>query len=234
MPVVLLLVLGMIFAVLPEATRAQQNVVLMELFTSQGCSSCPPADELLPEFAALPGVVALALHVDYWDYLGWKDTFGQAKFTKRQRGYSKAMRHRSIYTPQMIVQGETALVGHKGQKILDSVRQHQARPPKVALNVARTDGRLDIDVSSPARLKGPLDIHVVRYVPSHEVLIRGGENAGRTINYTNIVTDWTTVASWDGIEPATFSVDGYGEEGPLVVIVQERATGPVMAAAAFR
>ena len=97
--------LAVVLFLTPLGAWAQTPVVL-ELFTSQGCSSCPPADALLAELAERPDIIALALHVDYWDYLGWKDSFGSPKYTARQRAYAKAARSRSVYTPEMVVQGE--------------------------------------------------------------------------------------------------------------------------------
>ena len=99
-------------AALAPAARAQHSPVVIELFTSQGCATCPPADTLLDQLAARPGIIALALHVDYWDYLGWKDAFAQPQFSDRQKAYAKSRRERSVFTPQMIVQGADPVIGH--------------------------------------------------------------------------------------------------------------------------
>src|SRR5918996_4983900 len=107
----------------PPLARAQTNPVVVELFTSQGCSSCPPADALLAELAGKDGVIALALHVDYWDYLGWADSFASPAFTARQRAYAKKAHSRTIYTPQMIVQGEDRLVGSDDEMVLARIKE---------------------------------------------------------------------------------------------------------------
>lgn len=227
-----LFVLGLLVMLLPATVRAQQNAVVMELFTSQGCSACPPADALLPEIASIPGVIALALHVDYWDYLGWKDSFGNVQYTKRQRDYNKALHHRPIFTPQAIVQGSQILVGHKENDIREAVRNFISEPAPVDLRVRRTETGLRVMVEPRGdEPQEPLDVHVVRFLNSVDVSIEGGENAGRSMTYTNIVTDWETVASWDGKRPLTLEIDGLSGDQPVAVILQKQGMGPVVTAA---
>lgn len=223
-------VLAMCLSMLPVAGRAQTMPVVLELFTSQGCSSCPPADALLAELAGEPNVIALALHVDYWDYLGWADTFGQPAFTKRQRGYAKRARERMIYTPQMIVQGEDRLVGSDAEAIVARIAAHQAQTPTVTLEIARGEGMLQIALAPVATPVGAADVYVARFIPRHAVSIEGGENSGHEIDYVNIVTDWSTVARWDGTSTLTLSVGLVGSE-PVAVIVQRERLGPVLTAA---
>jgi hypothetical protein len=215
----------------PAAASAQRSPVLVELFTSQGCSSCPPADAILAEIAGRPGVVALALHVDYWDYLGWRDSFGQAAHSRRQRAYAKAAGSRSIYTPQMIVQGVDRVVGADYDEVTRLIAAHQARPPAAALEAVRDGRRLRIRVTpaSPAGA-GASEVYVVRFLPRERVAIAHGENAGHEIDYTNIVTDWTPVARWDGRSDAELALDIAGPD-PVAVIVQRERLGPVVTAA---
>jgi hypothetical protein len=220
--------------VLPVGARAQHNPVVLELFTSQGCSSCPPADALLSELSEREGVIALALHVDYWDYLGWKDSFGKAAHTLRQRAYAKKMHKRSVYTPQVIVQGEDQLVGHDAEAIDRRIAAHRAKPPMVALRLDRgTDGTLGIDLKPLAPGIGPSEVHVVRFTAERGVSIEAGENAGNHFEYTDIVTDWRTVAEWDGRSEARFELEGV-EDGPVAVIVQRHRMGPILSAAELR
>ena len=115
---------ALVFVAAAPLARAQGSPVVVELFTSQGCSSCPPADALLRKLAEEEDVIALALHVDYWDYLGWKDSFATPKFTARQRAYAKKARSRSIYTPQMVVQGEDRVVGNDAEMVLARISEH--------------------------------------------------------------------------------------------------------------
>jgi hypothetical protein len=218
--------------ILPQAGHAQSSPVVVELFTSQGCSSCPPADALLRELAAEPGVIALALHVDYWDYLGWQDSFASPAFTARQKGYAKAAHSRRFYTPQMVVQGKDRLVGHDAARIGRSIAAHRALPAAVDLQVEVDDDALRISLAPMDVPVGLADIHVVRYLPSREVEIEAGENAGKTIDYTNIVTEWDTIARWDGREAVELVYELTGDE-PVAVIVQGSRSGRVYSAASL-
>jgi hypothetical protein len=218
-----------LLAIIPLAGQAQQKTVLLELFTSQGCSSCPPADELLPHLAQVPGVLALALHVDYWDYLGWTDSFALPENTTRQRAYAKALRQQSIFTPQMVVQGSDVLIGHKAERILAAIRAHQALPDAVSIAIDRHGDMVVIALVPEVPIDGPSDVHLVSYVPADEVSIGGGENAGRDITYTHVVTGWRTVARWDGREPVALEVPAAPDDN-AVVIVQRTKAGPVLAA----
>jgi hypothetical protein len=234
----------------------QAGPVVLELYTSQGCSSCPPADALFAHLAQRDDVIALALHVDYWDYLGWKDAFARPRHTARQKAYAKAARSRTIFTPEMIVQGEDRVKGHDAAAISTEIAAHLRRAPRAALSVEREGDAIRIDVApaahdpeapspigSPALAApssgavpasetagAPADIHVVRFLPEEEVSIEGGENAGQTVTYHNIVTDWQTIGQWDGASSADFVYRNAGD-GPVAVIVQGARMGPILAAA---
>jgi hypothetical protein len=220
-------------ALLTPAPILAGSPVVLELFTSQGCSSCPPADALLSQLAEQDGVIALALHVDYWDYLGWKDSFGRPGNTKRQRAYAKAVRSRTIYTPEIVVQGEERLKGHDAAAIAGKIAKHQQTPPAADLRLERDGDTLKIFLAPTAGYAGTSDVHVVSYIPSAEVAIEAGENAGQTVTYSNIVTDWQTIAEWDGISPVELHEYGVGD-GPVAVIVQQKHMGPVVTAAQLR
>jgi hypothetical protein len=213
------LVLTCLCLAVPVAGRTQQSPVVVELFTSQGCSACPPADALLARLAGRDDVIALALHVDYWDYLGWADTFGKARHTARQRGYAKMMGNRSVFTPQVIVQGEDMLIGHDAESITQSIAAYQAQPPRMVVRAIREQSRLLISLEPIGLPLGAAKVYVVSYLPNAQVLIDSGENAGKRIKYTNIVTDWSTVAAWDGATDAQLVVEDVGR-GPIAVIVQ--------------
>jgi hypothetical protein len=225
-------------ALLPVGASAQGAPVVVELFTSQGCSSCPPADALLTELAGREGVIALALHVDYWDYLGWKDGFARPGHTKRQRAYAKAAKSRSVFTPEMVVQGVERVKGHDAERVLAEIARFAQRPAEAELELERDGDTLAIRlepkdaVAGPGAgaVAGPADVHLVRFVPSAEVLIEAGENAGRSVTYTNIVSEWETIARWDGASPVSMRYEGL-KEGPVAVIVQRKHMGPVLTAA---
>jgi hypothetical protein len=204
--------------------------VVVELYTSQGCSSCPPAEEIFAGLATRADVIALALHVDYWDYIGWKDSFAQPAFTERQRAYARVAGARTIYTPQMIVGGMEHLAGVRPAELAAMVARHGAMPPKAEIHALREGGVVRITAEPVARLPQGAVIQLVRYTPEATVEIRGGENAGRQITYYNIVTDWRRVGTWDGADPLSMTVDvAPGDSG--VVILQEPGPGPILAAA---
>lgn len=206
---------------------------VVELYTSQGCSSCPPADEYLRKLATQPGVIALSLHVDYWDYIGWTDKFGNAKFTERQKAYARAVRSNTIYTPQMIVGGEDRVEGTDPALVEEAIRRHQAVAPAVSLQLTRQGGRLQIAAPAAPTLEAPLRVELVRYQPQASVAIQSGENAGMSIDYTNIVTGWSQLGQWDGKAALKLEVPLEGSE-PLVVILQSEGPGRIYAAAALR
>ena len=208
---------------------AQDRPVLVELFTSQGCSSCPPADAFLHELAERDDVVALALHVDYWDYIGWKDTFASAEYTKRQRAYAREANRRMIYTPQMVINGLDHVVGNRPMDVNELIQMHRAKEARVALDVAREGNQVQIAASADQG-QGYATVRMVRYTPKATVDIRRGENAGRKISYANVVTEMTVVADWDMQSPLNVDVDVQGDE-PVVVLVQAGRHGPVEAVA---
>ena len=212
---------------------AQGRPVVVELFTSQGCSSCPPADELLHYLSKKDGVIALSLHVDYWDYIGWKDSFAQPRFTKRQKGYAHAAGSRSVYTPQMVIGGQSHVMGARAMEVTDAIALHAAQPEVVALRIARDGAQVRIEAGQPLAEVGEMVVQLVRYVPEESVDITRGENAGRRLTYANVVTHWDVVGEWSGVEPLDMLVEAPGAD-PVVVILQAARQGPIVAAAALR
>ncbi len=208
------------------------NPVVVELFTSQGCSSCPPADELMHELANRDDVIPLALHVDYWDYIGWKDEFANPAHSDRQRRYAVVAGRRSIYTPQMIVNGETSIVGARGIELADAIQKHKARDTGVSVTIKRADGTLSISAKTG---NGPDDmvVHVLRYQPKRDVKILRGENAGRHIYYANVVEDWRVLTEWSGKRDLVTDMPVTGD-APVVVLIQEQGNGAILASARLR
>ncbi len=215
------------------APADEQNPVVVELFTSQGCSSCPPADALLAELATRDDVIPLALHVDYWDYLGWKDTMGDAAFTARQKRYAHAAGSRSIYTPQMIVAGVTHVIGYRPMQVADAISTAVAADPGVELSLVMRGGRLEISAKPEPGLPRDIMVQIVRYIPTYDVSIRRGENAGRDMTYVNTVSAWDIVGNWNGRQPLNMRVQISGTS-PIVVILQAAGPGRVLAAARLR
>jgi len=207
-----------------------EPVVVVELFTSQGCASCPPADEFLEALVKDPRVIPLSLHVDYWDYIGWEDSFADPKFTERQKAYARANGSRMIYTPQMIVGGEERVEGYAPDELAVYLGDHLAQPAQVVLSVQRKGDVLVIRADADPPLTTPVRVQLVRYRPEETVEIQRGENAGKVITYRNIVTSWDNLGDWPGTAPLEISAQVKGGD-PAVVIVQEDGPAAILAAA---
>lgn len=213
--------------------------VVVELFTSQGCSSCPPADAYLAELAKRDDVIALSLHVDYWDYIGWKDSFASPHFTARQKAYARVAQERSVYTPQMVVNGRERVVGNHPRDVGLLIRQHGAQPDVIDLNLTRAGDTVMIKAKPLQRIAGPVMVQLVQFAPMEKVRIKRGENAGRVIEYANVVTDWQRVGEWDGKAPLALPVTVTARGGGSVAVILQAVagkTGPaeVLAAAQLR
>jgi hypothetical protein len=217
---------------LAGGAMADGQPVVVELFTSQGCSSCPPADALLAELAKRDDVLPLALHVDYWDYIGWVDSFADPAHTARQKAYAHAAGARTIYTPQMVVGGVEQLIGTRAMELGELIEAHGARPSPVELSVARRSARVTIHAEAKGALPAGvvMVVQLVRFKPEEAVAIARGENAGRTITYTNIVTDWREIGRWTGAAPLDLAADAPGPDR-AAVILQEEGPGAILAAA---
>jgi hypothetical protein len=173
---------------------AAKPPVLVELFTSQGCSSCPPADKLAGVLAAREDVVVVSLNVDYWDYLGWKDTLARAEFTKRQMDYAHSRGDGDVYTPQMVINGATHVVGSNRKPVEDAIAN--AAAAVVPVTVSAKKNELTIDIGEGAAIEATLWLLAVR--PSVEVVISRGENSGSTIAYHNVVRSLVPAGMWKG------------------------------------
>ncbi|WP_343563480.1 DUF1223 domain-containing protein [Kiloniella sp. b19] len=216
--------------------------VVVELFTSQGCSSCPPAEALLNQLAEQPGVIALAHHVDYWDYIGWKDPFARPEATERQRDYASTLDLRYIYTPQMVIDGQEELVGSRRAQVLSEVQKAASTPNPVQLRMKSMTGPLPVGSDLRIELK-PRDEQVsvsqavlwlAVYDQSHETQIRRGENAGKLSINNHVVRHWLPVTVWNGTDPEinfTFpEIEGSGVDQGFALILQQGETGPILGA----
>jgi len=209
---------------------ATDRPVVVELFTSQGCPSCPPADAFLEQLAARDDVFALSLHVDYWDYIGWEDTFGSPAHTARQRNYAKASDRKMVYTPQMIVNGADHVVGTRFKDVTDIIDKHLARVEsanEIAVTTEQNGDRLRVSASTEAPRDMPIAVQLVRYLPQETVEIERGENAGKTITYVNIVTEMQTLARWDTQEPLDVSFKRPVGDGALAILLQYVGHGTI-------
>jgi len=180
----------------PRAITAPKAVV--ELFTSQGCSSCPPADKLLGEIAAQPDVIALTLAVDYWDYLGWKDTLAKHGHSVRQKAYAKVRGDGKMFTPQTVVNGTAMMIGSDKDAVEHSVMS--GPHPSVPVTVETRNGRIYVNVAAGS---GSAEVWLCPIASSMKVDIGRGENEGQAMAYHNVVRGWEKLGDWNG-HAATF------------------------------
>ncbi len=213
---------------------------VVELFTSQGCSSCPPADRLIGEMAASPNLLALSFPVDYWDYIGWKDTLAQPAFTARQKAYASARGDGQVYTPQAIINGLNHAVGSQKPEIEAAIRATKGKDGALTLplDVSVLDNKISIHLgaSSSSSTKSA-GIWLLGVTHAKNVAIGRGENAGSSVIYTNVVRSMTKIGEWNGsevhVDASTETAKNSGSDG-FVVLVQGGTTtrpGPILAAA---
>ncbi len=222
----------------PAPGEGTEVRAVLELFTSQGCSSCPPADALLETYANRKDVIALSLPVDYWDYLGWKDTLASPKFSARQKYYAKERGDGRVYTPQMVVSGLAHVVGSSTASIDTAIAATEAqfKAARVPVNV-RVDGkRLVIETGDApvgARTR-EATIWMAMVDRASLVKIERGENRGKTVKYVNVVRDLSPIGTWSG-KAATIAIDRAAVSEPgnemCVVLLQVGKAGPIVGAA---
>ena len=193
-----LIATSLVFLALPSAKADPRAVI--ELFTSQGCSSCPAADQLLAELQADPSMIPLSLPIDYWDYLGWKDTLAIPGHTARQRAYSQVRGDREIYTPQVVVNGIAQAIGSDQAGIENAVAQTRNYPStlSVPLEVKVADSRVSVMLPASHRAEAGGEVWLCALSSAVSVGIARGENRGRTITYTNVVRRWVKLGNWNG------------------------------------
>jgi hypothetical protein len=210
---------------------------VLELFTSEGCSSCPPADAMLDTLATRPDVIALAYHVDYWDYIGWADTFGAKANTERQHAYAAAWHTAQIYTPELVVNGRASVVGSDKSAIDGALDMAKLDLPVIIKPDA--DGMLDVDVAGRpgAHQSG---VWLVTFIDKANVNVERGENAGHTISYSRVVTGRHILGMWDPNTGAHLKLPLdeilVAPSNGLAILVQSEhggLPGPIMGAAAY-
>ena len=203
----------------------QDARAVMELFTSQGCPSCPPADALLTEFAERDDVVALAYHVDYWDYIGWSDSFGSEANSNHQRDYAAARGSSRVFTPQMIVNGEGMTASRRAE--LTAAVGRSTLPLDVELTLEHE--KLEVVVPPDASLGGEAMVWLVSFLDRADVHIDRGENKGKTVAYTQIVTHRQALGMWEPATGARFKLPLAevlaGPANGAAVLVQYSANG---------
>lgn len=226
--------LALVAAVLssPFAAAAEpgdRHLGVVELFTSQGCSSCPPADANLAAFAERDDVVALAYHVDYWDYLGWRDTLASPENTRRQRDYATALGQRSVYTPQAVVNGRMHLNGADKDGIERKLAATATDSTMVDVTIEDRGDSMVIEADADGDFQGKAKLVLVFFVGSKVVEIARGENTGKRLLYRNSVTGVQTAGMWHGnyvrVEIPFGEMERHGATGCAVLVQTIRADG---------
>jgi hypothetical protein len=209
----------------PAIAADAGHPVVVELFQSQGCSSCPPANARVLAIADRPDVLALSWEVTYWDYLGWKDTFGSHAFTQRQYDYAQSLGHDGVFTPQVVVNGRVDGVGSGEGELADLIARGERGNAGPAITISNNRAQI-----GPGT--GTAQIVLVRYDPNLvQVPVRRGENAGETLPHKNVVRQVAYLGTWSGAPLAVDLPDAPREDLKTAILVQKDRTGPILAAA---
>jgi hypothetical protein len=230
--------LSAVFGMIAGETRAEP-VAVIELFTSQGCSSCPPADKLLGQLSADPSIIALSLPIDYWDYLGWKDTLAKPKHTARQRGYGHTRGDREMYTPQVVVNGALQVLGSDRKAIEDAVQRARKDGHTLVLpvTISMNNEQVQVTVGGGKELGASGDVWLCALTKTVQVEIPRGENRGKKIAYHNVVRRWVKLGHWAGanktwmVPVSQFEEDGSNAVAVLVQTGTVEKPGPILGAA---
>jgi hypothetical protein len=207
---------------------------VIELFTSQGCAYCPRADQWLAAIARAPDVVAVSFPVDYWDYIGWRDTLASPAFTARQKAYAAAHGEANVYTPQVIVNGLAGAAGGDRAEIEQAIKTATGVDGAltVPMRLSETGGHFTVEVAGGSG--GPADVFALRVARASTVQILRGENAGRSVTYTNVVRAINKLGDWIG-QTATFDMPGAAGDGEGFIVLVQKGTperpGAILAAA---
>ena len=213
-----------------RSTKGASTVI--ELFTSQGCSSCPPADSLLGSYARRDDVVALSFNVDYWDYLGWKDTLGKRAYSKRQYTYARNRGDGKVYTPQVVVNGRQHAVGSSRRLVESAIAGSQSK--RIGLEVSEQGQTFVIKVAAGKKPRKAATVWIAAVTPSVTVNVKRGENGGQRLTYHNVVRQLMPVGMWSGDETVVRLRRGDLLQSGVercAVIIQAANTGPILAAA---
>jgi hypothetical protein len=214
---------------LPAQSNSPHGPAVVELYTSQGCSSCPPADALLGELSQMPNVLALAFHVDYWDSIGWRDHFALPTAVRRQQQYVETLGLSSAFTPQVVIDGRSSFVGSDKRRILAAIAESLNTIP-ISVEVAH--GVLTVSV--PERQdRERYDVNLIVYLPQAATNVERGENSGRTLREFNIVRQFRSLGAWNGRESVFRApVDSFPADATRVaVLLQRDQQGPIVGSA---
>jgi hypothetical protein len=212
------------------SVQAANPAVLLELYTSQGCSSCPAADAVIGGYANEADVYVVSLNVDYWDYLGWRDTLAKPEYSKRQFDYGKSRGDMQVYTPQVVANGQFHSVGNSKRSVKSLIERAQAAPVSVPLSLKVTAKEISVSIPQQ-KFSGDATLWLMAFVPAITQVIERGENAGEKITYHNVVRNMVPAAMWRGEEykgswmrDAVMPADCTG----CIAVLQQDKTGPLL------
>jgi len=224
-----------IFIVLPTRADDAVRLTVIELFTSQGCSSCPPADAILKTMRDRPGVLTLSWPVDYWDRLGWEDTFADPYNSMRQTAYNKRFGRGGVFTPQMVIDGRVQSVGSMADDVRESVEKARAIDrPHLSPEIQLVGNQVKVSLPNHADMK-MVSVRFVWFMADATVKIGDGENQGRTLHYTNVVLDSEVIEDWNG-KAKTYALDATeartsGADHVAILLQDMYGHGPIVGAA---
>ena len=195
-----LMVVAAVFSAASLRSGLAEPRGVIELFTSQGCSSCPPADKLLGQLSKDPSLVTISLPIDYWDYLGWKDTLALPRHSARQRGYASVRGDREVYTPQAVINGLTHVVGSDSNAIENALARtgNHAATLSVPVHVTVGEGQLMVEIKPTKEAETVAEVWLCAVASAIPVTVKRGENRGRTLTYHNVVRKWVKLGVWTG------------------------------------
>ncbi len=225
---------------MPTSALADEHArspIVIELFTSQGCATCVPADDVLADLAKRPDVLALSFHVDYWDYIGWKDPFADREMTARQYSYLESLSQNYAYTPQIVINGVAHELGSNSEAVAEAI-ERAVEGPRPQLNIElhqEDDGSVTVSVPA-APFRGEAVVWLVQYDRKLTTEVTEGENRGRTLTNYHVVRDIRRIATWNGsaldltLDPSLLSVHA---RDSCAIIVQANGNGPIIGARAL-
>lgn len=228
---------AMALALGAAAEPSASGPTVVELYTSQSCYSCPPAEAFLGELAERDDLLALEFHVDYWDDLvygaagRWKDLFSSPQYTRRQKAYARRMASTRVYTPQMVVEGRSAVVGSQRGKVFDAIETNRAqRVEGASLAVSQAAGG-GLSLTLEGEAAAPAELWLVTFDKAHVTRVQAGENKGKTLANHHVVTEMTQLARWEG-GPLQLDLDSppNGANRGCAILLQEERQGPILAA----
>jgi hypothetical protein len=238
----LLLGAGLLIGVLGAAAPARagsNSPVVLELFTSQGCSSCPPADEYLGELTKRGDVIPLAFHVDYWNYIGWVDPYASKEMTQRQKDYARTLNQRYVYTPEIVVNGAAHEVGsnrHGVEALIDAAKKAPSEGPSIDLRLTAS-GKIHARIGAGGPHAGTATVWLVKFDRPHNTAVAVGENEGKVLTDFQAVRTFEELTTWTGapleLDYKAKDPDDPGDGG-CAVIVQRAGAGPIIAAAMLK